>query len=713
MKVPLSQSKRSAWLLAILAGFFFTACIYFWFLQPADVISRQRLLFAAALWILTTSGLYFVVSLLQTKLKSSSNNFIFGFLLAALLAIGIFHFSVQKREIPNNLFLLPRHTITIQVQASDADQDIRVTGLYNGLSPVSYASLKLEGKWETSGQNILKHTGKEAASLQYTGWLAEEHYIEFEKNPIGGEAVIYWNETDAQFIQLTAEKGQKIKFDYPFPIPKKSRNSVALVMLVSLFFILFPIIQFLINKLARGRDLILFERWFEETTANLRKFAVISASLCTLATIILLITPMLAIDKETGTLKMPADGEKPNIFLIIVDALTAQDMSLFGYSLETTPHLKEITKGWSVYANAHTPSVCSIGVYPSLITGHYPYILRPLTQYGDQIRSSDTWTDLFQVLKQNGYHTYWSGYLPPGFYHTGVGVETVFGMPYGRQLMNAWLQMKAIRKQYFPYIPLSMQQPEKTSSIQYDDYRFSKAMNLLNEGFFQSPFFSYLHFDGVHVMPGVEWIYPAGTFQGTFLDPEKPNIRQQYNEAILNFDFQFSKFIDQLKEKGIYDQSMIILMADHGQVFKEGSLAQCSTEINLHETHVPLLIKYPKQTEGKWITDIVSTIDLAPTILDVLNIPHPPAWFDGASLFPNPPSDRIIFSGNTFQARYRNYLAVMDDTYKLVLRGDDYFLFNYKQDPDEKQNLISNLGMDNPIVRKLMKELELQREKVF
>lgn len=713
MKTTQSFPKKSAWLLAILAGFSFSACLYLWFLQPADIISRQRLFFGVVLWIVAASGLYFIVSFLQKKLKTSPNNFIFGFILAALLSIGIFYLCIQKREFPNNLFLLPRQTITIEIRASEVDQDIRLTGFYDGLSPVSYASLKKEGEWETIAQNTLKHTGKEAASIQYTGWMAKKHFIEFEKNPVGGEAVIHWNKTDSQFIHLTAEQEQKIKFDYPFSSPKASRNSVALITLVSLFFIIYPIIQFFINGLAHERDLVNFEHWFEETTANLEKFTLISSVLCIIATVVLLITPLLSIEKEAGTVKMPSVGEKPNIFLIIVDALTAQDMSLFGYPLETTPHLKEITKGWSVYTNAHTPSVCSIGVYPSLITGHYPYILRPLTQYGDQIRSSDTWTDLFQVLKENGYHTYWSGYLPPGFYHTGGGVETVFGMPYGRQLMNAWLQMKAIRKQYFPYIPLSMQQPEKTSSIQYDDYRFSRAMNLLNEGFFQSPFFSYLHFDGVHVMPGIEWVYPAGTFQGTFLDPEKPNIRQQYNEAILNFDFQFSKFIDQLKEKEIYDQSMIILMADHGQVFREGSLAQCSTEITLNETHIPLLIKYPKQVGGEWISDIVSTIDLTPTILDVLKISHPPAWFDGTSLINDPPTDRIIFSGNTFQARYKNYLAAMDDTYKLVLRGNQYYLFNYKQDPDEKDNLIISLGMQDPIVQKLMRELELQREKVF
>ncbi len=287
-------------------------------------------------------------SSLQKKLKSSPNNFIFGFILAALLSIGIFHFSIQKREIPNNLFLLPRQTITIEIRASEVDQDIRLTGFFNGLSPVSYASLKLEGKWETIAQNTLKHTGKEAASIQYTGWMTEKHYIEFEKNPFGGEAVIHWNETDAQFIHLTAEKEQKIKFDYPFSSPKLSRNSIALVALVTLFFIIYPIIQFLINGLARGRDLVNFDRWFEETTVNLQKFTLISASLCIIATVILLITPLLSIDNEAGTVKMPADGERPNIFLIIVDALSAQDMSLFGYPTGDDSPLK---------AN-HTKLVC-------------------------------------------------------------------------------------------------------------------------------------------------------------------------------------------------------------------------------------------------------------------------------------------------------------------------------------------------------------------
>ena len=276
--------------MAILAGFSFSACLYFWFLQPSGIISRQRLFFGVVLWLLAASGLYIVVTFLQKKLKTSPNNFIFGFIVAALISTCIFHFSVQKSEIPYNLFLLPRQTVNIEIRASEVDQDIRLTGFYNGLSPVSYASLKLEGKWETIAQNTLKHTGKEAASIQYTGWMAEEHFIEFEKNPVGGEAVIHWNVTDAQFIHLTAEKEKKIKFDYPFSSPKLSRNSVASVTLVSLFFIIYPIIQFFINGLARRRDLVNFERWFEETTVNLQKFTLISASLCIIATVILLIS---------------------------------------------------------------------------------------------------------------------------------------------------------------------------------------------------------------------------------------------------------------------------------------------------------------------------------------------------------------------------------------------------------------------------------------
>ena len=715
MKINQTNVKRILYFESILSAFIFSSTLYFWFLQPQNFISKQRLLIAFILWLLLTPVLFFIFSFFHKKHNRNQNNLIFC-IIFSFLASGLFFFLfIDKAHIPYNLILLPKQNITIEIKNSNSQQNVELTGFYNGLAPVSYSSLELNGDWQKVDQTTLIHIGKESASIRYSGWMIDNHFLEFRKNPVGGEAVIHWNDA-VEYIDLFSKDARKLRLDYPFPIPKLSINSVLFLTIISTFILIFPIIQAVIDKLSNNRELIRFDLWFAETTPHLQKFTLITSIIFTIATITLFLTPFINTDKEAKEIQKNNSGNLPNIFVIIVDALSAEDMSLFGYQLNTTPNLNKIIQNWSVYTNAQSPSVCSIGVYPSLITGHYPFIMRPFAQYGNQIHSSDSWIDLFQVLDNYGYNTYWSGYLPPGFYHTGSGVNYTFAMPYPTQLLNSWFQPKGIRKQYFPYIPLSLQQSENYSSSQFSDYRLSHTIQLLEKNTFQSPFFLYLHYDGVHVMPGIEWIYPTGSYYGTFLPANNSEFRLRYDEAILNQDNQIKEFINVLKSKGLFEKSMIIIMADHGQVFKEGYLAQCSTKISLAETHVPLLIKYPFQNKGEIISNIVSTIDITPTILDLLSIKYEKTWFDGKSLLNNKPDqieNRFVFSGNTFNERYKSIISIMDNNFKLVFRNNQYFFYDYKNDPAEENDLFNEYGEDNPIVRRMIDALNLHINKIF
>jgi len=715
MKINQTNTKRILYFESILSAFIFSSTLYLWFLQPLNFISKQRLLIAFVIWILLTPILFFVFSFFHKKHNRNQNNLIFCIIISFLVSGLIYLLFIDKDHIPYNLILLPKQKITVEIKNSNSQQNVELTGFYNGLTPVSYSSLELNGDWRQVDQTTLVHIGKESASIRYSGWMVDNHFLEFGKNPAGGEAVIYWND-DVEYIDLFSKETQKLRLDYPFPISKLSKYSVIFLTIISTFILVLPILQVAIDKLSNNRELIRFDLWFAETTPRLQKFTLITSIICISATIILFLTPFINTDNEAKQIQKNNSGDLPNIFVIIVDALSAEDMSLFGYKLDTTPNLNKITQNWSVYTNAQSPSVCSIGVYPSLVTGHYPYIMRPFAQYGNQIHSSDSWIDLFQVLDKYGYNTYWSGYLPPGFYHTGSGVNYTYGMPYPTQLLNSWFQPKGIRKQYFPYIPLSFQQPENYASSQFTDCRLSQTIQLLEKNTFQSPFFLYLHYDGVHVMPGIEWIYPTGSYFGTFLPANNSEFRLRYDEAILNQDNQIKEFINELKSKGLFEKSMIIIMADHGQVFREGFLAQCSTKISLNETHVPLLIKYPFQNKGEIISNIVSTIDITPTILDLLSIKYEETWFDGKSLLNNKPDqieNRYVFSGNTFNERYKNFISIMDNNYKLVLRNNQYFLYDYKNDPLEENDLFNAYGEDNPIVRRMIDALNFHRNKIF
>lgn len=708
-----SLSKKIMLAESISAAFVLSASLYFWFLQPLSFISKGRLLVGILIWLVLSTILYFGFSTFHKGHSGNTANLILAMVISLLLAALLNALAIHKDRVPYNLFLLPSQEITIEIEPSEMSHQMELTGFFNGLAPVSYDSLELQGHWTRVDASTLRYSGKDPATLVYSGWMVEDHFIEFLKQPQAGELIIHWNDA-IQYADLTSATPYKIRLDYPFPIAQRSKDSVVILTFLSTFIILFPIVRILLDKIMGERTLLDLEHWMDETDPNVKRFTTIISILCLFASILLVVSPLLNKDEQTANIAATATADSPNVFIIIMDALTAEDMSLFGYQLATTPRLNEITSTWTVYSNAQSPSICSIGVYPSLVSGHYPYIMRPFANYGNLIRTSDVWVDLFQILSHAGYTTYWNGYLSPGFYHTGSGVDETFASSSPVILLNTWFQAKAFSKTYFPYVPLSYQQPADYASIQSADDRLSQTMQLFAQHAFQSPFFMYFHYDGVHVLPGIEWIYPAGSSMGAFLsvdegnsDLDKAQLRLRYDETIRDQDLQISKFIEELKKQGLYDNSLIILTADHGQVFKAGQYAQCSLNISLAETHVPLLVKYPNQQEGEVVNNLVTTIDLTPTILDVLNIPYDKNWFDGVSLLDaaGQAAPRYVFSGNTFNEQYQYIQAVMDERYRLVFRDNRYFLYDYRIDPREENDLFAQY-QDQPFVQDMLAALQ-------
>jgi len=98
-----------------------------------------------------------------------------------------------------------------------------------------------------------------------------------------------------------------------------------------------------------------------------------------------------------------------------------------------------------------------------------------------------------------------------------------------------------------------------------------------------------------------------------------------YDTHLAVADEFFGKIILQLKESGLYDDSLIIFSSDHGEQFFEHGNSGHSKSLYREELHVPLMIKFPKSfnTHGKRIHSLISTLDILPTILEVNNITIP------------------------------------------------------------------------------------------
>lgn len=113
-------------------------------------------------------------------------------------------------------------------------------------------------------------------------------------------------------------------------------------------------------------------------------------------------------------------------------------------------------------------------------------------------------------------------------------------------------------------------------------------------------------------------------------------VRQGYQRHLLQLAFTdrlLGSLIDRLKRQRLYDGALIVLLADHGAAFRKDQDRRVVTHKNIEDlASVPLLIKAPGQQRGEVNDAYVRTVDIVPTIADILNIKLP--WkFDGRSGF--------------------------------------------------------------------------------
>jgi arylsulfatase A-like enzyme len=116
---------------------------------------------------------------------------------------------------------------------------------------------------------------------------------------------------------------------------------------------------------------------------------------------------------------------------------------------------------------------------------------------------------------------------------------------------------------------------------------------------------------------------------------DKRHIVAMYDANIMEMDADFWDFMDSLKRLGLYNDTIIVFTSDHGEEFGEhGMMGWHSHTLYNELLKIPLIIKLPADNaKGKVINELVRSIDIAPTILDILKIKAPP-YYEGDSLMP-------------------------------------------------------------------------------
>lgn len=185
------------------------------------------------------------------------------------------------------------------------------------------------------------------------------------------------------------------------------------------------------------------------------------------------------------------------------------------------------------------------------------------------------------------------------------------------------------------------------------------------------------------------WDVPGTDFVHELWGSEDWLITQAYQRFLLQVaatDTMLGKLLNRFRETGLYDRSLLVVVADHGVAFRPSSGRRGPPPmINLDQDilPIPLLVKYPTQREGVTTDRNVETIDILPTIADVLDVDIP--WkTDGQSLLVSSVPPRAT---KTAYFGYRNFKRHESDALNTV----KYETLNWKLSKFESGTSVAGL----------------------
>lgn len=389
-----------------------------------------------------------------------------------------------------------------------------------------------------------------------------------------------------------------------------------------------------------------------------------------------------------------------NIVFVSFDALQAAHVGSLGYARNVTPTIDAMAKAGFNFSNNISVASWTVpasmswftGVYPSehRLTNKFAVFNPPQNVLSNLKQLSPNLVTLAEVLKQNGYAT--GGFTGnagvSGGFGYGQGFDTYFfekgkfgSMGVSIPQALEWLKEHKSRK-FFMFLHGYDMHGQNVPAEGFD-YRFvDKGYDMKFKGTAQEQ----------------EALREEGLEKGAVsLRPEDIKFwRAIYDEKIQRTDARFKKFLEEFKKMGLMDKTLFVLTSDHGTEFFEHKRMDHGFSLYDELIHVPLVIKLPGQKSGKVIRDQVSSIDVMPTILDLLDVKMPEKagrQLRGSSLVPALKGEAVakeVFSESDYRQYTYKRSIITKDGWKFIYTLEDKSreLYNLLKDPGETRNLV-------------------------
>jgi arylsulfatase A-like enzyme len=362
-----------------------------------------------------------------------------------------------------------------------------------------------------------------------------------------------------------------------------------------------------------------------------------------------------------GFAPLPGAARPRNVIVVVLESVGARYMSLYGSRYETTPNLAAESRHALVFDNFYSHlgyTFCSFMAIASSIHPGLPWCYAPTTE-------RPTPPSLASVLRARGGRTV---YLQSGDMDWNGGETWIKG--FGFDEAHDYREFGCPR--------LSPESAEER-------YLVDRLLRWIDAKRGQ-PFLAVCWTDQTH-----DPYTPSPSVKPVEFLPRKPGDARsadlsRYLNALRETDRQLGRLFAALRERGLADETLVVVTGDHGEAFREPH-RQRGHGFSLYEedVHVPLMLWNPRLfPSGRRVATIGSHMDLNPTIADLLGFAPSGDW-QGRSLFDPARPPRAYFV-----ASVGDYLfGVREERWKYILnttRGRE-MLFDLARDPDEQRNL--------------------------
>jgi arylsulfatase A-like enzyme len=393
-----------------------------------------------------------------------------------------------------------------------------------------------------------------------------------------------------------------------------------------------------------------------------------------------------------------------NVIVVVFDAFSASNISLYGYQRETTPNLARLAERAIVYHNHYAGANFTAPGTATLLTGTLPWTHRAFHHAG-RVEEASIKANIFSAFEAyyrlayshnpmaNGILGQFNGsldnYIPRGklFLKNDNLVSALFENDDDIATVS-WLRaMKGATEEaeegfsYSLFLSHILDAYDKVQDRQIEGLRTQFPLGLpsiFTDNYYMledaidwfgdmlsglpKPFISYLHF-----MPPHAPYRTHREFYGRFDDdgwtaiakpydlfsresdrnPERMlKKRILYDEFILYVDREFGRFFDALEKSGLLQDTWVILTSDHGEMFERGINGHTTPVLYDPVIRIPLMIFEPGRNRRADVHAPTSAIDMLPTLLHVTSQPAA-GWAEGMVLPPfsdSYPSERSIFA---------------------------------------------------------------------